>query len=128
MTREATKPISRSRDTLEPPARRSTSSSRGRAAPTLQAHTNELAQFIQGSTVPVPGGTPQVMTFHGMSLDGIVTEAVVDAETVHQGRASSTGTPSMTAWRSSSGDLSDRYPLHDRVAILKRRVRTRTPL
>ena len=44
----------------------------------MQAHTNELAQFIQGSTVPVPGGTPQVMTFHGMSLDGIVTEAVVD--------------------------------------------------
>jgi hypothetical protein len=40
------------------------------------------------------------MTFHGMSLDGIVTEAVVDAETGHQGRASSTGTPSMTAWRS----------------------------
>jgi hypothetical protein len=41
------------------------------AAPTMQAHAGELAQFAVGKTVPVTG-TDDVYMFHGATIDWVV--------------------------------------------------------
>lgn len=43
------------------------------AQPTMQAHTNERAQFLVGNTAPVLYSDPPARWFHGYSIEWIVT-------------------------------------------------------